>query len=171
MAYKTDAVANYFLELANIEGAAISPMKLQKLLYLAHGWSLALANEPLLDKDIQAWKYGPVIPSVYHEFKEFGNEPITSRAAAFSIEDGKFKTNYPELPDGIEHQWVRELLKKVWEVYKPLSAVQLSTYTHLPGSPWSQTIGNDKTGFPSDRVISNDIIKEYFLSLTAHNNE
>ncbi len=171
MPYKTDAVVNYFLELANIDGEAISPMKLQKLLYLAHGWSLALADKPLLDKEIQAWKYGPVIPSVYQTFKEFGNDDITIRASGFSYEDGKFVTLYPELPDGIEHQWVRDLLKKVWEIYKPLTAAQLSTLSHLPGSPWSQTVGDNLGQIPSGRVIPDTIIKKYFLSLIDEKNE
>ena len=167
MSYNTDEVVNYFLELANIDGEGISPMKLQKMLYLAHGWSLALSDKPLLDEEIQAWKYGPVIPAVYHQFKEFGNDPVTSRASTFRLEDGKFKAKYPELPDGQEHQWVRDLLKKVWEIYKPLTAVQLSTMTHLPGSPWSQTVGDNTASIRSGLVIPNDVIKKYFLSTLA----
>jgi len=44
-------------------------MKLQKLVYYAHGWHLALNNEPLIDEQVECWQYGPVISSLFHEFK------------------------------------------------------------------------------------------------------
>ncbi|QLH42366.1 MAG: DUF4065 domain-containing protein [Coxiellaceae bacterium] len=58
-------------------------MKLAKLIYVAHGWSLALNDVPLIDEAVQAWKFGPVIESVYHEFKHFGNDVINSLAIDF----------------------------------------------------------------------------------------
>jgi len=38
----------------------ISTMKLQKLLYLAQGWNLALTGKPLFREDFEAWASGPV---------------------------------------------------------------------------------------------------------------
>ncbi len=40
-------------------------MKLHKLLYYAAGWHLGFTGEPLFDEDIEAWQYGPVVPSIY----------------------------------------------------------------------------------------------------------
>jgi len=48
MAYDAKIVANYFLDLADRDHVFVSPLKLQKLVYLAHGWSLALRGRPLL---------------------------------------------------------------------------------------------------------------------------
>jgi len=62
------AVANYFLDLGLRESIPITPLKLQKLVYFAHGWYLGFTGEPLLNEGIQAWEYGPVIPSLYHDF-------------------------------------------------------------------------------------------------------
>src|SRR5947209_3400405 len=80
MPYDAKAIANYFLDLAEAEAKSLTPMKLQKLVYYAHGWHLALTGRPLLDEEIQAWSFGPVIRSLYNEFREFGAEPITRRA-------------------------------------------------------------------------------------------
>lgn len=76
MPLETGAVANYLLDLADASGDPVSPMKLQKLLYYAHGWHLAVTDRPLLNEFVEAWRWGPVIPSIYHEFKEFGDAPI-----------------------------------------------------------------------------------------------
>jgi len=70
------AVANYFIKKGIDTKKSVSPMKLQKLVYFAHGWRLALYNSPLIDEAIQAWQYGPVIPGIYHEFKHYGNRDI-----------------------------------------------------------------------------------------------
>ena len=54
-----------------------------KRVYIAHGFSLAINKESLLDKrfdKVEAWKYGPVIPSVYHSFKQYKADPITEKA-------------------------------------------------------------------------------------------
>ena len=40
MAYDARTIANVFLELGSRDGAHISPLKMQKLVYLANGWSL-----------------------------------------------------------------------------------------------------------------------------------
>jgi uncharacterized phage-associated protein len=72
--YSSKAVANTFLDIAKANNVAdISPMKLQKLIYYAHAWHLAFLGQPLIKEEVQAWKFGPVIPDVYFEFKECGN--------------------------------------------------------------------------------------------------
>jgi len=58
------AVANYFIKKSQDDGIAVTPMQLVKLVYIAHGWHLGLHHSQLLTESIQAWKYGPVIPSV-----------------------------------------------------------------------------------------------------------
>src|ERR1700733_10714172 len=79
MAYDARTVANYFLDLADRDSIAITPLKLQKLVYLAHGWSLAFRSKPLVRQNIEAWRYGPVIPDLYHAFKRFGGSRITQK--------------------------------------------------------------------------------------------
>jgi uncharacterized phage-associated protein len=86
MAYEAKAVANHFLDLAQDSRGTLSPMKIQKLVYFSHGWHLSINNgRALIDEAVQAWTYGPVIPSLYHEFKKYGNGPITSPALSMEI--------------------------------------------------------------------------------------
>jgi uncharacterized phage-associated protein len=66
-------VANYFLSKADPEaGDVISNLKLQKLLYYAQGFHLAIYGERLFIEQIKAWKHGPVVPDIYHHFKKHG---------------------------------------------------------------------------------------------------
>src|SRR5437870_3577302 len=87
MAYEARAIANYFLDLAKLANQELNPMKIQKLVYYAHGWNLALDGQPLIDEAVEAWTYGPVIPSLYHEFKKYGGGPITSKASKIEVRD------------------------------------------------------------------------------------
>ena len=57
------AIANAFIERALREEYPITHMKVQKLVYIAHGWSLGIRGEDLINENIMAWKYGPVIAS------------------------------------------------------------------------------------------------------------
>ena len=48
-----------------------TPMHMIKLVYLSHGWMLGLRERSLINEAVEAWRYGPVVPSVYHRFKSF----------------------------------------------------------------------------------------------------
>ena len=73
--YRACAIANYFLERAERE--PITQMKVQKLVYFAHGWHLGITQKPLINEQVEAWPYGPVIPSLYQDLKRWGADPIT----------------------------------------------------------------------------------------------
>ncbi len=165
MAYNAKAVANFILDLANVDGEPISPMKLQKLIYYAHGWHLALTGEPLISDEIEAWGYGPVVPSVYRDFKSFGNEPITNPAQDFSWDDKRIIVSTPEIPSGEMHSSARQIIKRVWEVYKDLSALQLSKMTHDPDAPWSQVVAPYGGKTPISLEIPNELIRKYFVQM------
>lgn len=155
--YNPKAIANYFLEKAEADGKKVTPLKIIKLVYLAHGWKLAFTDEPLIDEPIEAWKFGPVIPSLYREFKGFGNEQITRKATEFDLED--FELIEPVLKKKDE---VKPLLDRVWTVYGGLNGIQLSNLTHQSGSPWdvvwNKRGGKDRRGV----VIPDPVIKAHF---------
>lgn len=108
-------------------------MKLQKLVYYAHAWHLALFDGPLIADRIEAWQYGPVIPALYHEFKEFGNRPITRFAKETNFET--LSQVEPQLPQGDSR--TKKLISKIWELLGHFTAVQLSNLTHRNWEPWS----------------------------------
>lgn len=170
MPLETGAIANHLLDLADASGDPVSPMKLQKILYYAHGWHLALTSQPLLDEQVEAWQWGPVIPSVYHEFKQFGDSPIRvsryCKTQMFLIGGKrKIKVYAPALVDTEPTRIARPIIDRVWDVYKPFSAIQLSTMTHQPGSPWDQTwkASNGRRGTD----IPDEVIRNHFEQLRA----
>jgi hypothetical protein len=51
-------------------------MKLQKLIYLAHGYYFAVTGCPLVGEQFEAWQFGPVSPTIYHEFNRFSSSAL-----------------------------------------------------------------------------------------------
>lgn len=131
------AVANYFIELAQKENRPITLLGLIKRVYIAHGFSLAIFHKSLLDPrfdKVEAWKYGPVIPSVYHSFKQFKANPITEKTVVmnWNAENCAPEFHTPELKDSDS----KKIVKMVWERYKGTTDSQMVSLTHQKGTPW-----------------------------------
>ncbi len=149
-------VANSFLQADFRDGVAtISPMKMQKLVYVAHGWNLAINDEPLIAESFEAWPYGPVEEDLYHIFKQYRNNPITDYAKSWAgSEEKAFVVSR-------KNTAFYEIFDRVKQKYGHFTALQLSALTHQPGTPWSLTRAN---GLP---VIPNDMIRDHFRELAA----
>lgn len=155
MPYKPPHVANSILYKARQEGIEIRPLKLQKLMYYLHGWGLAIAGEPVVGEQFEAWPYGPVLSSVYHEFKMFGSDPITEYACEFDPESQEEKQQMV----GLDNKKFYLLLDKVWNKYKIFSGPQLSAMTHADGTPWKEVRDSGGTYIPDIKI------RDYFRSL------
>ena len=135
-------IADYFLKKNQPEfGDAISNLKIQKLVYYAQGFHLAMFNTPFFEEDIMAWEHGPVVESLYHKYKEYGSGEIP-QPECVNLE--------------LYNKEQLELLDEVFEVYGQFSAWKLRNMTHSEG-PWVETAKND--------VISKDAMKEFFKTL------
>lgn len=164
MAYDAKAVANYFLDAAADAKTSLTPMKLQKLIFFAHGWHLALCDEPLIADPIEAWQFGPVVPSIYHEFKHERSGAISSKATELDFEE--FEVVEPRVAE--DDSKARRIMAQIWKTYGPISAVRLSNLTHLPGTPWATARANH--GESSRNVpIHDSLIKEYFKAQLEKN--
>ena len=148
--YSAKAVANYFLAKDRL-----TQMKLHKLLYYAHGWHLGFRDTPLLDETLEAWRYGPVVPSVYREFARFAAAPVDCLAMEFDPSREDFFSAPRVDPSD---KFVRDLLARTWEVYGDYTAAQLSTLTHATDSPWTVTRKNNPgvkyAGIPNQVILS-----------------
>ena len=134
-------VAKYFLSVEGDEGE-ISNLKLQKLVYYAQGFSLALLDEPLFDEPIEAWMQGPVVANLYHRYSHHGSSSIPAPA--------QFDAN-------IFSREQRRLLGDVYEVYGQYSAWKLRQLTHEE-DPWKD---NYEEGVSSKQIPLEEMQK-YF---------
>ena len=138
-------VADYFLSRCDEDsGDTISNLKLQKLVYYAQGFSLALLGEPLFKNKIEAWMHGPVVPDLYHKYKSYGNSALPSPD---EFDSEKFSEDQ------------LELLDEVWDVFGQFSAWKLRNMTH-DESPWKSNYHEGVGGFE----ISSDDLAEYFAT-------
>jgi uncharacterized phage-associated protein len=145
-------VANRFLELAEADGRNLTPMQVIKLVYIVHGWALGLYNRPLIEEDVEAWQYGPVIPNLYNAVRKFrgggvqGPLPLEGGARAEDL-------------DNIEN----DLVSQVYDLYGHMNGVALSRITHAPNTPWAQIYTPGRFG----TVIPRDVIADHYARL-AH---
>jgi uncharacterized phage-associated protein len=157
------AVANYFVRKSLESGIPVTPMKLVKLVYVAHGWYLGLTGEPLIAEGVQAWKYGPVVPSVYTSFKEYGGNPVSEPAGALS-------SNGQMVYYAINSSELASFLDKIWDEYKDYSAVELSALTHQEETPWFETWHNKGGKDTRAVLIANDAIQSHYKQVLASDN-
>lgn len=71
-------VANYFLQkdLQEDDVNSITNLKMQKLVYYAQGFHLALFGGPVFEEEINAWLHGPVVRELYDHCKDSGKSPL-----------------------------------------------------------------------------------------------
>lgn len=154
------AIANHFLEIAQKEDKQLTNMQLQKLVYFAHGWHLALTGEPLLTDAVKAWTFGPVIPPLYNSLKMFGNGLVTEPIKRKNPDTGEIAVVEEPLTD-----YEKRLLQRVWQVYGKMTGSEMSYLTHQPGTPWETTWNQEKFS-----VVPDDLIREHFLELKSKKN-
>lgn len=140
--YFPSHIANFFLWLSKKEEKRddMTNMKLLKLTYFAFAWYYALYKEKLFEEDIEAWGYGPVIPSIYHEFKRFGKNSINTYASELNLSSGEV---YHPIIDEKDEKAIL-IINAVWNRYKDKSGEALSNITHQENSPWSMVYERGK---------------------------
>ncbi|MDO8388535.1 MAG: DUF4065 domain-containing protein [Polaromonas sp.] len=145
------AVARTMIQRAAKQKLNITNLKLQKLLYFAHGLMLVRHDRPLIDEAFQAWKYGPVLEGLYHDLKVFGPSPI-------SPADG-FIPQWPDMP--LEKKEELETIDAVLAQLGPLSGGELINFSHDPNGPWNAVFQSNEKSI----AISDDKIKQYFATI------
>lgn len=170
MAFIVDAVANRFIDISKATDKPFSPMKLQKLVYFAHGWYLAFVDDPLIRESFELWEYGPVVSSLYQEFKDIGNGNINRHAMEFRQTPGGGNLGMELYAPTIEQSNCAEeekaaaisIVDQVMSLYGKFSASQLSSMTHEKGTPWEILYSQWEGKIPTHLRIPNEMIRDHF---------
>lgn len=135
-------VAKYFISLSEESTPyAITPLKLQKLVYYAQGFHLRDVGIPLFNDNLLAWAHGPVVRNLYDDYKHLGY---------FTINSEPFENNNNQL-----NNWEMATINRVWERYGHLDGKLLEELTHQE-DPWLFTSRNE--------VIDINSIRDYFTN-------
>jgi uncharacterized phage-associated protein len=140
-------IADWFISRFDDDDAGLSHLKLQKLIYYAQAWSLALNETPLFDEDFEAWAHGPVVPSLWMDFREFG------------WNDLPVPKSCPEFDEDTEN-----LLEDVYGAYGEYSAKRLEAMTHRE-DPWLKARGGLQAEEKSNKKISKSTLRRYYTNL------
>lgn len=127
--YDALTIARYIINYSNDRGYGVTNLKLQKLLYFVQAAFLEIYGFPCFKEDMQAWTLGPVIPSVYHEFKRYGNMDIPK---IFEYEGPGYDFSGVKTPydDSVIQQNHKKSINLIIELFKDYAASTMIKITH-----------------------------------------
>lgn len=135
-------------------------LKLEKLVYLCFSDYLCKYDKELYEDEIYAYRYGPVVESVYEKYKGSGYQEIEQEQEnekdidATGIKEMPSRSRILFAKDGIEKiESIDETLKK----YGDFTANELVDLTHRKQTPWDMA----GRGTKQYVIIKNEIIKKY----------
>lgn len=147
--YTASDIAKWFLcHIDREAGESITHLKLQKLVYYAQAWALALMDRPLFDEEIKAWAHGPVAESVFHEYKRYAWNAIPC----------------PEEDGADIDRDTEQHLEEILNVYGDFSAKHLEQMTHAE-RPWKGARGRLPPYARSTEVISKKSMADFYGEL------
>jgi uncharacterized phage-associated protein len=141
-------VSDFLLVESRERGELLTNLKLQKLLYYAQAWQLALHGDPLFKEDFKAWVHGPVLVSQYRRFKDFKWQPL-----AVDVER-------PEITEPIAAH-----LREIVDIFGVETAVSLELMTHRE-QPWLEARGDVPMDQPSSERISKGTMLNFYRTLS-----
>lgn len=154
--YKAIDIANYIISYSLQNKYSVTNLKVQKIMYYIQA-AFLLENRMAFDENIRAWRYGPVIKSVYDGFKIYGSREITKvkQKKDMVIEGGKIE--FIDTTDDYKNIDIKdkELIDKVLKKQMQYNSYELVDRTHEE-YPWkvASRCSND--------IIQTDLIKSYF---------
>jgi uncharacterized phage-associated protein len=153
------SIANFILTSYDPIKWNISNKKINKLIYFAHGISLARLEKKLVRNYFEAWDHGPVIRVVYDAFKQFGFAPIQRLATYVDLFDRKEKLVSTDQIGSQEKEFILRIVKS----YIMYSADELEAMSHARGSPWYivKSLPTDES--PYQNRIPDRLIQEFFV--------
>lgn len=156
------AIANEFIELAALEDRQLTQMQLQKLVYIANGWTLAIFGDELTSDPIRAWKFGPVYPELYSVTRKYGAEPLHRKIRYADAQQLLFGWDDDKPVSEHLSQEERRVVKRTYEKYGHFKGFQLSALTHAKGTPWTEIY---RAGQGEGEELPSDLIREHFIDL------
>lgn len=126
----------------------ITNLLLQKLLYYIKGLGTAIEGVTIIPEPCEAWRYGPVFPTVYEKYKIFANGEIVT----------KLSKDYVDhlLSDKEKH--ITDYVLDTFGIY---NAWFLKDLTHSE-EPWREARGGLDENDMSNNVIDDNVITDYF---------
>lgn len=157
MAYKVLDVARYIINYSNNREYGISNLKLQKLLYFVQAEFLAFSDEktPCFDEEIEAWGFGPVVPCVYQEYKQFGSASIPTIEEYYEMSDD-WEMVKRKFTDSCILNNHKNLIDEIVDGFSEYSATALVNITHQQ-KPWSDVYEEGM-----NQIITKNSIRRYF---------
>ncbi len=158
------ALANYFIDLALKDSVELKQIGLIKRAYITHGFCLAIFGKSALDKRfdvVEAWKKGPVIPSIYHSFKHNGNNPIKEKS--FLFHEINKKNDIEFITPKLEDEDIIAVAEMVWKRYKGWGDFDLVELLHREGTPWSLSYEEGK-----NNIIPDLYTRAFYEKLIEH---
>ena len=141
------AVGNSILDRAAKENIDMTPMKLQKLIYCLYKEYYKNTGRALFDERFEAWKYGPVLRSIYDAFKKFGANVI--KGFAKSADGNVYVVNAKS------SEAFTKAFDTVWRKYSEYDGIVLSAFTHRDNTAWRKAIDQRKI-----YLLDSDIVAE-----------
>lgn len=138
-------VAKYILN----KMGKISTWKLQKLCYYSQAWHIAWTEHPIFDEDFEAWSNGPVCPELFKQHQ-----------GLFMVSEENF--SFGDISNLTDDQ--KESIDIILRDYGNMSPYELRELTHRE-QPWKETRGDLPDFVRSNKVISKDLMGDFYSSL------
>ena len=140
-------IARWIEEIINV-----GDTKIQKLVYICFGFYGGMTKKYLFEDRIEAWRYGPVIPTLYYNIRSGSGFEI--------VEEGNFIGNPIEKKQLIDcDNDVQRVVQFVCRKYGHLTALKLTELTHEQGTPWAEFYIE---GVKNIEIPKDAIVKHYF---------
>jgi uncharacterized phage-associated protein len=127
----------------------VDPMSLEKLIYYAQSFHLALTNRELFAEPITAWRRGPVVSSVWDRYRKYDASPIIPQGAGQRVDTS-----------------LADFLREIVIFFGNYTAIQLSNATHAE-EPWQKARQGFSKTENSNVVIPTDQLKSYYHALVS----
>lgn len=160
-------IADYIIELSTNGklNHKINNLELQKYLYYINArYMVENGGEPLFNDTIEKWKFGPVLPNVYHTYKNYGAGPIeeVSDHETVDISDGILHfypnpSDFKKIPHKVKNM-IKETSKKLSDM-NPFELVEL-THEHAEWKKDEYRILNGEKHL----AYSPEAINDYFVN-------